>query len=49
MFNTSDNSDGVKYAFLGRAGGGGACIAVTGKTVIVGVFDKNVKMSNGLN
>ena len=47
MFLRSDTSEGVAFATLSRTGGGGACIAVTGKTVIVGVWGKDVPMSNG--
>ncbi len=47
MFLRSDTSDGVSFATLSRTGGGGACVAVTGKTVIVGVWGKDVPMSNG--
>ena len=47
MFLRSDVSDGVAFCTLSRTGGGGACVAVTGKTVIVGVWGKDVQMSNG--
>ncbi len=47
MFLRSDTSDGVSFATLSRTGGGGACVAASGKTDIVGVWGKDVPMSNG--
>ena len=47
MFLRADtSSDGVKYAVLSRQGGGGACVAKTDKALIVGVWGKDVPMSN---
>ena len=43
----ANEDNGVKYAVLSRQGGGGACIAKTGKAILVGVWGKDVAMSNG--
>ena len=48
MFIRADtSSEGVKLAVLGRQGGGGATVAKTDKVIIVGVWGKDVPMSNG--
>ena len=47
MFVRADETDGIKYCTLSRAEGGGACIAKTAKTLLVGVYDKAADMSNG--
>ena len=48
MFLRSDKtSEGVGFATLSRQGGGGACIAKTDKALLVGVWGKDVPMSNG--
>ena len=48
MFIRADtSSEGVKFAVLGRQGGGGATVAKTDKVIIVGVWGKDVPMSNG--
>ena len=36
-----------KSAYLGREGGGGACVAETATALVIGIWDKNSKMSNG--
>ena len=41
------NEDNVTY--LSRTGGGGACVAKTKNALIIGVWDKNAKMSNNQN
>ena len=46
MFLRNDSKDGVKYVILSRAGGGGACVAKTAKALLVGVWGKDVQMSN---
>lgn len=46
MFLRNDSKDGVKFAILSRAGGGGACVAKTAKALLVGVWGKDVAMSN---
>ena len=33
--------------YLSRFGGGGACVVRTNKAVVIGVWDKNLNMSNG--
>jgi hypothetical protein len=33
--------------YLGREGGGGACIARTNTAVVIGIWNKSAKMSNG--
>ena len=43
--NTGSDSN-CKYAVLSRQGGGGACVAVTEKAVIIGVYGKTTEMSN---
>ena len=35
-----------KVAYLSRQGGGGACIAKTKNAIVIGIWDKNVIMSN---
>ena len=50
MFIRNDVKDGVKYVVLSRSGGGGACIAKTTQTLLVGVWGKDAAtcaMSNG--
>ena len=47
MFLTNGEDSGVKYAVLTRQGGGGACVAKTGKALLVGVWGKDAPMSNG--
>ena len=48
MFLRADQtSEGVKFCVLTRQGGGGACVAKTDKVLIVGVWGKDVPMSNG--
>ena len=48
MFLRSDKtSEGVPFCILSRQGGGGACIAKTDKALLVGVWGKDVPMSNG--
>ena len=47
MFARSDETDGIKYACLGRQGGGGAIAARTEKALLVGIWAKDVPMSNG--
>ena len=37
----------VSSAYLGREGGGGACIAASNTAVIIGVWNKSAQMSNG--
>ena len=34
--------------YLGRDGGGGACIVRTGQTIVIGVWNKAAVMSDGL-
>ena len=47
MFIRNDkSSEGVSFACMGRQGGGGACVAKTDKALIVGVWGKDVEMSN---
>ena len=46
MFLTSSKMEDVKYVVLSRQGGGGACVALTGKALIVGVYNKTAMMSN---
>ena len=47
MFLRADQtSDGVKFCVLSRAGGGGAVAAKTEKSLVVGVWGKDVEMSN---
>jgi hypothetical protein len=46
MFMTSGEKDGVKYCCLTRQGGGGATVCLTGKTLCVGVWDKNADQSD---
>lgn len=36
-----------KSAYLGREGGGGACVAKTNTAVVIGIWNKNQNMSNG--
>ena len=38
----------VQSAYLGREGGGGACIARTGTVILIGVWNKSAQMSTGL-
>ena len=33
--------------YLGREGGGGACIARTNTAVVIGIWNKSLEMSNG--
>ena len=48
MFIRADtSSEGVKFASMSRQGGGGACVAKTDKALLVGVWGKDVPMSNG--
>ena len=48
MFIRADKtSEGVEFAILGRQGGGGACVAKGDKVLVVGVWGKDVEMSNG--
>ena len=47
MFLRSDEKDGIKFAVLGRQGGGGAIAAKTATALLVGVWGKDVPMSNG--
>ena len=37
----------VNSAYLGREGGGGACVARTNTAVVIGIWNKSAKMSNG--
>ena len=48
MFLRNAEEGGVQYAILSRQGGGGATVALTSKTLIVGVWDKTIEMSNGM-
>ena len=41
MMLRNDEKDGVKFCVLGRAGGGGACVAKTQKALLVGVWGKD--------
>ena len=34
-------------AYLGREGGGGACIVASNTAIVIGVWNKAVKMGNG--
>ena len=48
MFLRNDKSaNGVPFAILSKQGGGGACVAKTDKALLVGVWGKDVPMSNG--
>ena len=47
MFMVNHEDNGVKYCVLSRQGGGGACVAKTAKAILVGVWGKDVPMSNG--
>ena len=48
MFLRSDKtSEGVPFCVLSRKGGGGACVAKCDKVLVVGVWGKDVEMSNG--
>ena len=47
IFLQNREDSGVKFCILSRQGGGGACAALTGKALIVGVWDKAQQMSNG--
>ena len=48
MFLRNDTTpDGIKFCVLSRQGGGGACAALTNKALLVGVWGKDVPMSNG--
>mmetsp|Transcript_14575 Transcript_14575/g.24872 ORF Transcript_14575/g.24872 Transcript_14575/m.24872 type:complete len:95 (-) Transcript_14575:71-355(-) len=47
MFLRAAEEGGVHYCVLSRQGGGGACVALTGKTLCVGVYDKTLEMSAG--
>ena len=46
MFLRNDETGGVKFCVMSRSGGGGACAARTDKALIVGVWGKDVMMSN---
>ena len=47
MFIRSDvSNEKVAFCTLGRRGGGGACVAQTDKALLVGVWHKDVDMSN---
>lgn len=48
MFLKADERDGIKFATLSRQGGGGACVAKTKQTLLVGVWSKDAVMSNNL-
>ena len=48
MYITGGEEDGVKYAVLSRQGGGGACVALTKQTLLVGVWGKDAVMSNNM-
>ena len=34
-------------AYLGREGGGGACVARTNTALVIGIWNKSAQMSNG--
>jgi len=35
-----------KVTYLSRQGGGGACIATTNKCIVIGIWSKDIMMSN---
>ena len=41
MFLRNDEKDGVKFVVLSRQGGGGACVAMTKQTLLVGVWGQD--------
>jgi len=45
MMVKHEPEDNVCY--LSRMGGGGACVAKTNQAIVIGVWDKNMTMSNG--
>ena len=47
MFVTSGVEKEVKYCVLTRQGGGGACVAKTRQAVLVGIYGRDIPMSNG--
>lgn len=45
MMVRHDPEESVCY--LSRFGGGGACVAKTKQALVIGIWDKNIVMSNG--
>ena len=45
MMVRHDPEESVCY--LSRMGGGGACVAKTKQALVIGIWDKNIVMSNG--
>ena len=47
MFLSANEENGIKFCTLSRKGGGGATVAKTGQTLLVGVWGADVPMSDG--
>ena len=41
MFLRADEKNGIKFCVLSRQGGGGACVAKTQQTLLVGVWGQD--------
>ena len=46
VMTTHDDED--NFSYLSRMGGGGATVAITEKALVIGIWDKNLQMSNNV-